>query len=164
MRILITDDHAVVRQGLKLILADHFRRAVFGEARNAQEALNRVWKDGDKVEVSLPMSLHIDPMPDDPTFQAVMYGPLVLAGRLGDTGLSKALTYPGYDTAPSGESVPVPAIASGSKHPLAWVEPVNGQPLAFRTSGQNESVPLVPLYRLSSERYAVYWKVSSQAV
>src|SRR5688572_16609977 len=45
MRILITDDHAVVRQGLKLILADHFRKAVFGEARNAQEALNRVWKE-----------------------------------------------------------------------------------------------------------------------
>ncbi len=38
----MTDDHAVVRQGLKLILADHFKRAVFGEARNAQEALERV--------------------------------------------------------------------------------------------------------------------------
>jgi two-component system, NarL family, invasion response regulator UvrY len=45
MRILITDDHAVVRQGLKLILADHFRQAVIGEARNAAEALNRVWKE-----------------------------------------------------------------------------------------------------------------------
>jgi DNA-binding NarL/FixJ family response regulator len=45
MRILITDDHAVVRQGLKLILADHFKRAVFGEAQNAQEALDRVWKE-----------------------------------------------------------------------------------------------------------------------
>src|SRR2546422_8173179 len=51
MRILITDDHAVVRQGLKLILADHFRRAVFGEARNAQEALNRVWKENWDVVV-----------------------------------------------------------------------------------------------------------------
>jgi hypothetical protein len=27
------------------------------------------------------MSLHIDSMPDDPTIQAMMYGPLVLAGR-----------------------------------------------------------------------------------
>ena len=35
----------MVRQGLKLILADHFKRAAFGEARNAHEALNRVWKD-----------------------------------------------------------------------------------------------------------------------
>jgi two-component system invasion response regulator UvrY len=33
-----------VRQGLKLILADHFKKAVFGEARNATEALELVWK------------------------------------------------------------------------------------------------------------------------
>src|SRR5882724_5768350 len=45
MKILLTDDHAVVRQGLKLILADHFKRAQFGEARNATEALNRVTKE-----------------------------------------------------------------------------------------------------------------------
>jgi two-component system invasion response regulator UvrY len=45
MRILLTDDHAVVRQGLKLILADHFRNAVFGEAPNAGEAINRVSKE-----------------------------------------------------------------------------------------------------------------------
>ena len=35
----------MVRQGLKLILADHFPRAVFGEARNAHEALTLVWKE-----------------------------------------------------------------------------------------------------------------------
>jgi len=28
MKILLADDHAVVRQGLKLILADHFKKAV----------------------------------------------------------------------------------------------------------------------------------------
>ena len=41
----MTDDHALVRQGLKLILADHFKKAVFGEARNAEEALARVLKE-----------------------------------------------------------------------------------------------------------------------
>lgn len=34
-----------MRQGLKLILADHFKHAVFGEARNAHEALTRVSKE-----------------------------------------------------------------------------------------------------------------------
>jgi DNA-binding NarL/FixJ family response regulator len=34
-----------VRHGLKQILADEFKRAVFGEARNAQEALDLVWKE-----------------------------------------------------------------------------------------------------------------------
>jgi two-component system, NarL family, invasion response regulator UvrY len=45
MRILITDDHAVVRQGLKQILAEEFTRAVFGEASNVQEAIDKVWKE-----------------------------------------------------------------------------------------------------------------------
>src|SRR5690349_5440644 len=44
MKILLADDHAVVRHGLKQILADQFRHSTFGEARNAQEALNLVWK------------------------------------------------------------------------------------------------------------------------
>jgi two-component system invasion response regulator UvrY len=44
MKILLTDDHAVVRQGLKLILADYFKKAEFGEARSATEALNCIAK------------------------------------------------------------------------------------------------------------------------
>jgi len=47
----------VVRQGLKLILADHFRRATFGEARTAQEALALTAKekwDAAVLDVTLP--------------------------------------------------------------------------------------------------------------
>src|SRR5881628_1988218 len=45
MRILIADDHAVVRHGLKQILADDFKKAEFGEARHGQEALAKIWKE-----------------------------------------------------------------------------------------------------------------------
>lgn len=56
MKILIIEDHAVVRQGLRLILADKFKRAAFGEARNATEALERVWKEKwDVVVLDLTM-------------------------------------------------------------------------------------------------------------
>jgi len=44
MKILITDDHAVVRQGLKQILAEGFDSIEFGEARNAQETVAQVTK------------------------------------------------------------------------------------------------------------------------
>src|SRR5436190_1633041 len=57
MRILLADDHAVVRRGLKQILAEDFKRAVFGEARNAQEALDLVWKENWDVivlDVTMP--------------------------------------------------------------------------------------------------------------
>ncbi len=36
---------------MKQILADDFKRAEFGEARNAQEALNLVWKENWDVVV-----------------------------------------------------------------------------------------------------------------
>jgi len=51
MKILLADDHAVVRHGLKQILADDFKRATFGEAKNAQEALDLVWKENWDVVV-----------------------------------------------------------------------------------------------------------------
>ncbi len=45
MRILIADDHAVVRQGLKQILAAEFKNAVFGEANNGQQAIDLASKE-----------------------------------------------------------------------------------------------------------------------
>lgn len=45
MKILLADDHAVVRHGLKQILAEEYQRAAYGEARNAQEALDLIWKE-----------------------------------------------------------------------------------------------------------------------
>src|SRR5512136_1711041 len=42
LRILLADDHAVVRQGVKQILAEAFAQATFGEAQNAHELLELV--------------------------------------------------------------------------------------------------------------------------
>ncbi len=42
LRILLADDHAVVRQGVKQILADAFAKATFGEAQNTHELLELV--------------------------------------------------------------------------------------------------------------------------
>ena len=44
LRILITDDHAVVRRGLKQILEEEFDQVVFGEAQNTREMLEHLQK------------------------------------------------------------------------------------------------------------------------
>jgi len=121
--------------------------------------LRRVWKDGDRVEVAMPMSLHVDPLLGDESWQAAMYGPLVLAGRLGAEGLTDSVTRIGYDTSPGGKPGPAPVIRAHAFDAFDWVEAVAGQRLSFRTAGQSESISLVPLYKVSGERYAVYWKV-----
>jgi DNA-binding NarL/FixJ family response regulator len=57
MRILIVDDHAMVREGLKRILLDEFKDASFGEAGNATEALEQIWKRPWEL-VLLDVSMH----------------------------------------------------------------------------------------------------------
>lgn len=121
--------------------------------------LNRVWKSGDKIELSLPMGLHIDPMPDDPTVQAVMYGPLVLAGRF--DAVTKEMTYGDYEPKP-GDQKKVADIVADAGRPTAWIEPDAKQPLLFHTAGQDQSLTMVPLYQVIHERYAVYWKVDNK--
>ena len=44
-------------------------------------SLRGPWKNGDVIELSLPMGVHSCAMPDDETIQAPMVGPLVLAAR-----------------------------------------------------------------------------------
>ncbi len=45
LRILVADDHAIVRKGLKQVLLDEFRAVEFGEACNGVEALAHVQKE-----------------------------------------------------------------------------------------------------------------------
>ena len=120
--------------------------------------LDRTWKTGDKIELSLPMGLHVDSMPDDETIQAAMYGPLVLAGRF-DT-VTQDMTFSGAGPK-LGTQVQVPDITANATHPLAWIEPDPKQSLTFGAVGQPEAFDLVPLYKVIHERYAVYWKVKT---
>ena len=56
LRILLADDHAVVRHGVKQILADAYAGATFGEAQNAHELLEMVGgKSWDIVVLDLNM-------------------------------------------------------------------------------------------------------------
>jgi two-component system, NarL family, invasion response regulator UvrY len=56
LRILLADDHAVVRQGVKQIIAEEFSHATFGEAQNVQGLLELVNSQGwDIVILDLAM-------------------------------------------------------------------------------------------------------------
>jgi uncharacterized protein len=122
--------------------------------------LNRVWKTGDKIELSLPMATHIDSMPDDESLQAVMYGPLVLAGRFETVTAEMTFSGPGPK---AGAQSKTPDIVADPARPTAWIEPDAKQPLMFHSVGQPQPITLVPLNQVIHERYAVYWKVKNKS-
>jgi DUF1680 family protein len=129
--------------------------------------VDREWKTGDTLQVKIPLSLHLEALPDDPHIQAIMYGPVVLAGDLGTAGLDSIRRY-GPSAPPIGRlsSVPVPSlVASRPQQVLEHVKPVAGKPLTFQTSGlaQPHDVTLAPLYKTFEPRYTVYWTIYTPA-
>jgi DUF1680 family protein len=121
--------------------------------------IERTWKSSDKVEVALPMNLHLERLPDDPKIAAVMYGPVVLAAKFGTDGLTPENVYGKYG--PTGNPVPVPKFMVPTDDPNAWIKPVAGKPLTFQTAGVGKpnDVTLLPFYKLFGERYSIYWTI-----
>ena len=115
--------------------------------------IHRTWRDGDSVTVELPMSVRLEPLPGSTGIVAVMYGPIVLAGRLGREGIG-----PGDDLLVnerrSGEVLdlptPLPALARSAGAP-AWPRRDDGRawprtgvqrpPGSGRGSGGTRAVP-----------------------
>lgn len=55
-RILVADDHAILRKGLKETIEEELGKVVFGEAANNQEVLEKIWnEEWDLVMLDLNM-------------------------------------------------------------------------------------------------------------
>ncbi len=117
-------------------------------------AVTREWKNGDKVDVDFDMNLVFEPTPDNSGKGALLYGPIVMAARLGTEGMqapapdSDPTLYNDYYTynyhIPEGlpQTVDVNTLRQTA-------------PLRFETA---EGLILTPLYDIHRERYGVYWQ------
>ncbi len=122
--------------------------------------LRREWHDGDRIELELPMRLHSEALPGDDGQRAMLYGPLVLAARLGSTGLTHDMQYAGYDAAPNPEPKPLPApqIVASAADDVSWMRTLSAHDLRFEATTRQGTLAVVPLNQIHAERYAVYWR------
>jgi Uncharacterized protein conserved in bacteria len=119
--------------------------------------IERVWRDGDQLEVKLPMSLRSEPLPGSTSTIAFLYGPIVLAGRLGTKGLS-----PGADIIVNerttgdvlNDEVAVPKVEGSANEAVTSMKRTG--PLSFEMNG----VGLIPYFRIAHERYTIYWDLT----
>ena len=130
--------------------------------------IDRSWKNGDTVEVTLPMRLHLETLPDDPGLAAILYGPLVLAGELGSQNLDPTRIYSEDKFLHGGfPAVAVPELAGNRNALDKWIQPVSAKdkPITFRvlSPSGSEDLTLSPFYRLFNQRYCVYWRFRSAA-
>ncbi|PVD51327.1 hypothetical protein DC498_15745 [Terrimonas sp.] len=113
--------------------------------------VTRYWKNNDKITVEFPMQLYTESMPDNKDRIALLYGPVLLAGILGNE-----MPDPVYG---------VPVLMTDNRDPEVWIEKTNTSTLAFNLNkaGKPKDVALKPFYAVSQEYYNVYWDFFTEA-
>ncbi|MFJ3308871.1 beta-L-arabinofuranosidase domain-containing protein [Streptomyces sp. NPDC086549] len=96
--------------------------------------IDRTWRTGDRVELTLPMRTRVEATPDDPDVKAVLHGPVVLAGAYGGTANP---WMPRLDT--------------------ASISQASADPLRLTATDDSGTVTLLPIARIHHQHYNVYW-------
>lgn len=111
-------------------------------------AISRLWKAGDKIEVQLGMQLREEATKDDASKVALLYGPIVMAGKLDkvEHPFSNPQKYNDYYT-------------FDFKIPASTVEKAKYEGLkSIKNFKMKNGVELIPFYDAHHCRYAVYWQ------
>lgn len=111
-------------------------------------AISRLWKAGDKIEVQLGMQLREEATKDDASKVALVYGPIVMAGKLDkvEHPFSDPTKYNDYYT-------------FDFKIPSSVVEKAKYDGLkSIKNFKMKNGVELIPFYDAHHCRYAVYWQ------
>ncbi len=125
-------------------------------------AITREWNNGDKVEADYQMTLHTETAYGDKSRAALLYGPIVLAGDMGNKGIqapapfSDPKKYNDYYTYDFHVPADLPtSLKMDIDKPSKSITPTS-TPLRFKSS---EGFDIRPLYDITRNRYVVYWNV-----
>jgi len=111
-------------------------------------AISRLWKAGDQVEVNFGMKLREESTKDDASKVALVYGPIVMAGKL------DAVEHPFSDPTKYNDY-----YTFDFKIPAATVEKAKYDGLKnIKNFKTKQGVELVPFYDAHHCRYVVYWQ------
>jgi two-component system invasion response regulator UvrY len=161
MRILIVDDHAIVRHGLKTLLSEEFHGAAFGEASDAREALEQLRKkewDFALLDVTLPGKSGLDLLKELKA-EWPSLPVLVLSGHPEDQFAVRVLKagaggYMTKESAPEELAKAIRKILAGGR----YVSPTLAETLAL---GVTRDLTRMPHEALSDREYEVMSHIAS---
>jgi DUF1680 family protein len=141
-------------QGIAVTVNGHAEHVAAGG--DGYLVLNRTWKSGDRVEVTLPMSLRVEPVPGSPKLATLAYGPLTLAAVMGRDGLTPGMIV--GPEAPKMDELPPLGLPVFNQGATGWVRRSGDGDLQFKTAGQVRDYTFKPIAQINDERYSVYWE------
>lgn len=135
-------------------------------------AIKREWKNGDRVQIVLPMQTTVEGLPDGSSWYAILRGPIVLATPTGTEHQQGLRAGDGRgDHIAGGPLVPIDTmpvlLTTKAQLPRHIVPDSAAGPMRFKLvdvalpASQN-GIPLEPFFRLHDARYQMYWDVTTK--
>lgn len=129
--------------------------------------LERKWKKGDEIVITMPMKLRMEQLPDKSNFYSFLYGPVVLATKIGTEdmkGLYADDSRGGHIA--HGRQLPLqemPMLIGQANQLLSHFKKESGETLRFSYTGEVYpatfgTLEFIPFFRLHNARYAVYFR------
>ena len=148
-----------------------FEVKVNGSVVNATETLgylpvSREWKQGDVVEVSLPMQVTLQPLQNYTDYVAFKYGPILLSAKTGTdgiVGLFADASRMGHVASGQQKNIYTAPLLIGDRSQLAAaVEMTDASKLQFKINGYYndekwKDLVLEPFANIHGARYMMYW-------
>jgi len=125
--------------------------------------IKRRIRDGDTLELRVPMAVRLEPLPQAAEWAAVMYGPIVLAARLGTQGVtpgSQLIVNERKSGEMLNEAIEIPAWSKPLEELPASLQRASEHSVTFTTTGfeGGRRVEFIPWFRVAHERYNLYWR------
>jgi DUF1680 family protein len=133
--------------------------------------IHRKWRNGDRVEIELPMRTTTERLPDSSDWVAIMRGPIVLASPAGTNDLRGLFANDSrMGHVASGPLVPldqVPVLLTGASELPQHIKADAARPMRFHLADVIEpsaanGLPLIPFFRLHDARYQMYWQLTTK--
>ena len=146
-------------------------KTVAGTDRKGYKVFHRNWRQGDRLEINLPMKTRLESLPDGSNYYAVLHGPVVLGAPIAKQG--ETLDYFADDSrmghVASGNLCPLndaPVFLSNDENVLNKIKRVPGSTLKFTATdligNTQQQLELIPFFRVHETRYMVYWQMASR--
>ena len=129
--------------------------------------LDRSWSNGDKVEVELTPQVTVEYLKGSDKYAAFLYGPVVLAAKVGNNGLEEAYSFRFPKRTVATLEIPMltaPALIGSLDKIKKAVSRKPDKELVFECSSEVASTTfeLIPFNRIHFNRYAIYFPLYKQ--
>lgn len=144
----------------------------YTKVENGYIGIERVWKNGDLISVSLPMKTTVEYLPSSTKWGSIVHGPIVLAAATDTTNLDGLWADDSrMSHVAAGQMYPIDEapvlIARNTGEILSGIKPSSNEPMTFKVDElvfpkKYSNLKLIPFYKVHEARYMVYWPILNE--